>query len=241
MKLRAIGVLVCSVLLLAAMPTASFHLGSLEVGKAAAGVPRSPGRPLVIVAFASWCIGCVEELPQVVSDYSRFKDRVDFLGVDYLDNPKAGEALIKKYRIAFPVVQLGMNENAAPPADPNSLPSGDWIRLTGMTPQMLPAALPQLEAQLPAVRPRLDALAAFCKTHTAAQCVAYGKAHNVLLSGASTSVSRKEQASTPSSHHDLALPHLFVIDANGVVRSEVTGYDSGVNAIAAQLAKLGIK
>ena len=98
-----------AVLLVAVVPTAPFDLSSLTVGQPAVGVPQTAGRPLVIVAFASWCIGCVEELPQVLTDYRRFKDRVDFLGVGYLNNPKAGQALIEKYDIPFPVLQSAPN------------------------------------------------------------------------------------------------------------------------------------
>ena len=165
------------------MPRAPFHLGALQIGKPAIGLPASAGRPLVVVAFASWCIGCVEELPQVVADYKRFKGRVDFLGVDYLDNPTAGRALVKKFGIPFPVVSDRPSNEAAAPVRASVPDPNLTIHLTGVTPAMLPAAVAAMGDRLPAfARPVLLNVERYCKGHSGAQCLAYSSAHHVLLS-----------------------------------------------------------
>jgi hypothetical protein len=44
-----------------------------------------------------------------------------------------------------------------------------------------------------------------------------------------------------SSTTSVSLPHLFVVDAHGIVRADVAGYETDENAIARELGKLGIK
>ena len=242
MKLRSAAIASLAVLLLAAMPRAPFHLGALQIGKPAIGLPASAGRPLVVVAFASWCIGCVEELPQVVADYKRFKGRVDFLGVDYLDNPTAGRALVKKFGIPFPVVSDRPSNDAPAPVQANVPDSSLTIHLNGITPKTLPAIVAQSGNKFPAIiRPILSKVATYCKRHSDAQCLAYASAHHVLLSPGGTvapHASASPSGKTTSTY--LALPHTFVIDAHGIVRADITGYYSSRNPIAEQLRKLGI-
>ncbi|NNM93385.1 MAG: TlpA family protein disulfide reductase [Candidatus Eremiobacteraeota bacterium] len=251
MKLRSVAIASLTVLLLAAMPRAPFHLGALQIGKPAIGLPASAGRPLVVVAFASWCIGCVEELPQVVADYKRFKGRVDFLGVDYLDNPIAGQALVKKFGIPFPVVSDRQWNNAPAPVHANAADSNLTIHLSGITPGTLSAKIAAMGDKIPApARSILLDVVNHCKGHTDAQCLAYASAHNVVLSPG-TAVAPHATASphatsapnappNSSSAAPLELPHTFVIDGHGIVRADITGYYSSKNPIAEQLRKLGI-
>ncbi len=245
MKLRFVAIASLAVLLLAAMPRALFHLSALQVGKPEIGLPPSAGRPLVVVAFASWCIGCVEELPQVVADYKHFKGRVDFLGVDYMDNPTAGRALVKRFDIPFPVVSDRRWNDAPAAVQPDSTDSHLTIHLAGITPKTLPALVAQSDNKLPAlIRPILSKVASYCKGHSDAQCLAYASAHHVLLSPGHTVAPQatfaptRASGTTPSA--PLSLPHTFVIDGQGIVRADITGYYSSKNLIAEQLRKLGI-
>ena len=248
MKMRFVAIASLAVVLLAAMPRAPFRLGALQIGKPAIGLPDSAGRPLVVVAFASWCVGCVDELPQVVADYQRFKSRIDFLGVDYLDNPSAGQALVKKFGIPFPVVSDRPSNNAPAAVQPNAPDSHLTIHLNGITPAMLPAMVAQSGDKLPAfIRPILSKVAAYCTGHTDAQCLAYASAHHVVLSPVGTVVPHATSApnavASPSGQTTsafLALPHTFVIDGHGIVRADITGYNSSKDPIAEQLRTLGI-
>ena len=254
MKIRFVAMASFAVFLLAAMPRAPFHLDALTVGKPAVGLPASPGRPLVVVAFASWCIGCVEELPQVVADYKRFKGRVDFIGVDYLDNPTAGRALVKKFNIPFPVVSDRPSSHALPPAHASAFDPNMTIHLSGISPKMLPEMVAQSGDRFPtSIRKILLNIAQYCKGHSDAECLANASAHHVVLSppvatAPHTGASPHTAASPPATSSPsgkaisayLALPHTFVIDGQGIVRADLTGYVSPGNPIAEQLHKLGI-
>ena len=241
MKLRPAAIAALAFLLVAAMPRAPFHLSALQSGKPAVGVPNKPGKPLVIVAFASWCIGCVEELPQVVADYHRFKGRVDFLGVDYLDNPAAGRALVKKFHIPFPVVSDRPSNTALPPVKANAPDPNMTIHLDGVTPQMLPTLIAQSGDKFPAsIRDIFSKIATYCKAHSDAKCRAYASAHRVLFSPTAAPQSTPTPSGATKMKSYMSLPHTFIIDGQGVVRADVTGYSSTGNPIAAQLRKLGI-
>jgi len=48
------------------------------------------GRPLVVNFWASWCAPCRKEMPVLQAAAQQLRGRVDFLGVDYLD--QAGPA-----------------------------------------------------------------------------------------------------------------------------------------------------
>lgn len=208
------------------------------------------GKPTVVVGFASWCEGCIEELPTVLKDYARYGNRVQLVGLDYLDNPKAGDALIAKYKIPFEVERYLPNDNAPPPYDPNRKPNATaLITLNGFSASMLgsvlPQVLPQMKAQLP---PRsyqtLSAVAEFCKTHSVDQCGSYATAHHVAFGGSplpSPPVAASPNPEVAPSQTLLSLPHTFIIDANGVVRANIEGYESGKDPIAQELSKLGIR
>ena len=41
------------------------------------------GRPLLVNHWATWCDGCVEELPMLIELHNKAADKVDFLGVSW--------------------------------------------------------------------------------------------------------------------------------------------------------------
>ena len=224
--------------LLAATPKASFDLAQLAVGTKAPIAVHS--RPLVIVAFASWCVGCLDEMPRVVQAYERFKDRADFLGVDYLDNPSAGEAVVTKYHIPFPVVQLYPNAEAPPPVDPNASEPNDSIHIAGVPPEALLQLLPQMakSGTDPATIAKLKDIGTYCASASASACTTYATARGVSFTAANA-VNVTHAVNAPPK--TVGLPHLYVIDANDIVRADVAGYNSGEDAIVTALAKLGIR
>jgi len=230
------------VLLLGASPPPPFDLASLSVGKPVVGIPHTAGRPLVIVAFASWCVPCVREMPQVLADYQRFKARADFVGVDYLDRPAAGDAMIAKFRIPFPVVKSDPDDAVGPGADANESAPATTIRLAGVTPATLPAVIGVMRGKVSAtVQATLDDVAAYCSAHTNDACVEYAAAHHVEFSAAGVPSPGPASASgTTSVTSSVTLPHLFVVDAAGIVRGAVGGYDPDVDPIVEELTKVGI-
>jgi thiol-disulfide isomerase/thioredoxin len=61
-------------------PTVDVRLADLAAIRAAL-VPR--GRPLLVNHWATWCEGCVEELPALVALAARTRDRADFVGIGW--------------------------------------------------------------------------------------------------------------------------------------------------------------
>lgn len=223
------------------IPKAPFRINTFAVGKPARGLAAN-GKPTVVVAFASWCVGCIDEFPELMRDYARFKDRVTFIGVDYLDSPKAGQATVEKYHIPFQVV---MDEERAnlPPADTttHTVHEVENLRLTGVTPSMLRTMKP-FSGLTPTLAAKLQDVVRYCRIHSDSECTQYGSARGIFIGSATASPlpESSPSASTRAADGLLSLPHLFVIDAQGIVRAEVTGYTTGRDDIRASLAKIGI-
>ena len=62
------------------------------------------GRPVVINVWASWCGPCVVEAPDIAAAAREFQGRVQFIGVDVLDQLGPARAFIRKYGWTFPSV-----------------------------------------------------------------------------------------------------------------------------------------
>jgi len=54
------------------------------------------GKPLLINFWATWCVPCREEFPDLVKFYSDFKDKVDVIAIS-VDYPKEIETKIKPF------------------------------------------------------------------------------------------------------------------------------------------------
>lgn len=54
------------------------------------------GKPLLINFWATWCVPCREEFPDLVKFYSEFKNKVDVIAVS-VDYPKESETKIKPF------------------------------------------------------------------------------------------------------------------------------------------------
>ncbi len=222
-----------------ALAPSSFDPDAFAVGKPAPVAKN--GNPSVVVLFASWCLGCVQELPTVIKDYTRFKDRVNFIGVDYLDNSQAGAAMIAKYQIPFPVFALHANADAPPPVNPDETPRSFSLHLQGLPPSQLSRIIPGLAKQLPAEDVAiLKDVANACAHLDDASCRSYALSKGVDFGSPRSAPPATSPRPSASTSTYLTLPHLFVIDAGGIVRSNIEGYTRGSDDIARELAKLGI-
>ncbi len=228
--------------LVAAVPVAPFHISSFKIGKPASGIVTN-GKPVVVVAFASWCAACLNEMPEVIGDYERLKDRVRFIGVDYMDNPKAAKKTIAQYKIPFDVVMDRPNESMpTTPADPNEQIGA--LRLEGITPKMFAKMTNGIKNMPAALNAKVKNAAAYCASHDDAACIAYAKSKGIEIGpapGAASSPAPKASSKAQARTTSLALPRSFIIDSTGTVRAVVEGYSPQMDLIGAQLAKLSIK
>jgi cytochrome c biogenesis protein CcmG, thiol:disulfide interchange protein DsbE len=62
------------------------------------------GTPVVVNIWASWCGPCTEEAPGLAAEATRFRGRVQFLGVDIVDQLPPARAFIRKYGWSYPSV-----------------------------------------------------------------------------------------------------------------------------------------
>ena len=62
------------------------------------------GTPVLVNFWGSWCPPCKEEMPRLVEAHGEFGDRVQFLGVDILDDRDEAKAFMEEYGMTFPSV-----------------------------------------------------------------------------------------------------------------------------------------
>lgn len=62
------------------------------------------GTPVLVNFWGSWCPPCKEEMPRLVAAHGEFGDRVQFLGVDIMDNREEAKMFMEEYGMTFPSV-----------------------------------------------------------------------------------------------------------------------------------------
>ena len=236
--------------LLAVTPSDPATLPALA-GKSVAGVTfapldgtlgplAKPGRPTVVIAFASWCAPCLAEMPRIIADYQRYKDRVDFVGIDYSESPAVARKLIAKYGIPFLVESYTTPESSgdAPmPAAPYTTPYKHTLMLPDtMTREQLKNMQSilgdEFESRALAV---YDARAVMTPNDFQAYETIVGVTYLPPKD-----LAKSVKAAAAANPNTLELPHAFVIDANGNLVTAIRGYNPDVDEIALALLKLGM-
>ncbi len=81
-----------------------FALRTLD-GKGAIRLSELRGHVVVVNFWASWCIGCIEEHPNLFAAWQRFgDDGVVFLGVLYQDTPANARGFLKQLGAGWPTL-----------------------------------------------------------------------------------------------------------------------------------------
>ncbi len=61
------------------------------------------GKPLVINFWSSTCAPCIREMPAIEQLWTESGDRIDIIGLDYVEVAAAGQAMIDRTGITYPV------------------------------------------------------------------------------------------------------------------------------------------
>ena len=62
------------------------------------------GTPVLVNFWGSWCPPCKDEMPRLVAAHQEFGDRVQFLGVDIIDNREEARLFMEEFEMTFPSV-----------------------------------------------------------------------------------------------------------------------------------------
>jgi thiol-disulfide isomerase/thioredoxin len=60
------------------------------------------GRPTVVNFFASWCVPCIEEMPDFESVHRDVQDEVTFIGLAYQDGDTAALGIVEATGVTYP-------------------------------------------------------------------------------------------------------------------------------------------
>jgi cytochrome c biogenesis protein CcmG/thiol:disulfide interchange protein DsbE len=63
------------------------------------------GKVVVINFWASWCDPCKSEAPRFQSAFERYRDRVEFVGIDTTDYSGEARAFLSRYKVTYPNVR----------------------------------------------------------------------------------------------------------------------------------------
>ena len=63
------------------------------------------GKVVVINFWAAWCDPCKSEAPRFQAAYERYRDRVEFVGVDTADFSGDARAVLDRYEVDYPNVR----------------------------------------------------------------------------------------------------------------------------------------
>jgi thiol-disulfide isomerase/thioredoxin len=82
----------------------SFQLSSLDGGSYQVGGARD--KPLVVNFWATWCPPCQEEAPDLQALYDKYKDRIDFYGVNLTQSDKLADVrqFVQNNGLTFPIL-----------------------------------------------------------------------------------------------------------------------------------------
>jgi len=86
------------------LPTFADTLPSMDPGTFERLLSQLEGTPVLVNFWGSWCPPCKEEMPRLVEAHREFGDRVQFVGVDIIDDREGATAFMEDYGMTFPSV-----------------------------------------------------------------------------------------------------------------------------------------
>jgi thiol-disulfide isomerase/thioredoxin len=86
------------------LPTTVDELPEMDVAGYDALIGELHGTPVVVNVWASWCGPCQAEAPRFTAAAAAYGDRVQFLGVDILDDRDSARGFIAEHGLPYPNV-----------------------------------------------------------------------------------------------------------------------------------------
>jgi thiol-disulfide isomerase/thioredoxin len=126
-------------------PLAALGLVLALAGTAQAAMPEQPsikvttldGKPydlatqrgkwVIVNYWATWCVPCIKEMPDISRFVSAHQDKVSAIGLAYDDSDKADiQAFLAKHPVSYPVAQVTMDKPLKDFDEPRGLPT-TWL------------------------------------------------------------------------------------------------------------------
>ncbi len=86
------------------LPADPYELPAFDIATYERLLDELRGTPVLVNIWASWCGPCRDEGPLLASAHAEFGDRVQFLGVDILDERGSAREFMREYDWTYPSV-----------------------------------------------------------------------------------------------------------------------------------------
>jgi len=86
------------------LPTDPYELPEFDLASYETLLSELEGTPVLVNVWASWCGPCEKEAPHLAAAHAEYGDRVQFLGVDILDERESARRFMREYGWTYPSV-----------------------------------------------------------------------------------------------------------------------------------------
>ena len=85
------------------------------------------GKWVIVNYWATWCVPCIKEMPDISRFVSVHKDKVSAIGLAYDDSDPADiKAFVAKHPVVYPIAQVTLDKPAKDFDEPRGLPT-TWV------------------------------------------------------------------------------------------------------------------
>lgn len=85
------------------------------------------GRWVIVNYWATWCVPCIKEMPDISRFVTAHRDKVAAIGLAYEDSDKADiQAFLAKHPVSYPIAQVTMDKPLKDFDEPRGLPT-TWL------------------------------------------------------------------------------------------------------------------